>query len=142
MSEFTTLVGGLSFTECPRWRDGRLYVSDFYMHRVLALAMEGTAKRFGPDPAVFRVGISDQEVEKVASLNDFRRVITPWRTWIGVTPDGALLLMRDTGTQEVYAFDLEAPQPRSAFVKSYWATARPSACAPVPHLPYRKLSTI
>jgi sugar lactone lactonase YvrE len=42
--EFTTLIGGLSFTESPRWRDGRLYVSDFYTHRVLAVSMDGTAE--------------------------------------------------------------------------------------------------
>jgi eukaryotic-like serine/threonine-protein kinase len=64
---------------------------------------------FGPNPAVYRVPISGQKVEQVASLKDFRRVITPWSTWIGVTPDGALLLMHDTGTQEVFALDLEAP---------------------------------
>jgi sugar lactone lactonase YvrE len=44
MPEFTTLISGLSFTECPRWRDGRLYVSDFYTHRVLAVTMDGTAE--------------------------------------------------------------------------------------------------
>ena len=44
MAEFTTLISGLSFTECPRWRDGRLYVSDFYTRRVLAVAMDGSAK--------------------------------------------------------------------------------------------------
>ena len=50
MHEFTTLVGGLSFTECPRWRDGRLYISDFYTHRVLALAMDGTAETIAHVP--------------------------------------------------------------------------------------------
>jgi sugar lactone lactonase YvrE len=30
------LAQGLSFLEGPRWRDGRLYVSDFYTHRVLS----------------------------------------------------------------------------------------------------------
>ena len=44
MSEFTPLISGLSFTECPRWRDGRLYISDFYTHRVLAVAMDGAAE--------------------------------------------------------------------------------------------------
>jgi sugar lactone lactonase YvrE len=43
LTEFTTLISGLSFTECPRWRDGRLYVSDFYTHRVLAIAPDGNA---------------------------------------------------------------------------------------------------
>jgi sugar lactone lactonase YvrE len=50
MPEFTTLIGGLSFTECPRWRDGRLYVSDFYTHRVLAIAMDGTAETLAHVP--------------------------------------------------------------------------------------------
>lgn len=44
MPEFTTLISGLSFTECPRWHDGRLYVSDFYTHRVLAVAMDGATE--------------------------------------------------------------------------------------------------
>jgi sugar lactone lactonase YvrE len=44
MPEFTTLTEGLSFTECPRWHNGRLYVSDFYTHRVLAVAMDGTTE--------------------------------------------------------------------------------------------------
>jgi len=44
MLEFETLIGGLSFTECPRWRDGRLYVSDFFTHRVLAITMDGKAE--------------------------------------------------------------------------------------------------
>ena len=50
MPEFTTLVSGLSFTECPRWRDGRLHVSDFYTHRVFAFAMDGTAETIAHVP--------------------------------------------------------------------------------------------
>jgi sugar lactone lactonase YvrE len=50
MSEFTTLIGGLSFTECPRWRDGRLYVSDFYTHRVLAVASDGAVETLAHVP--------------------------------------------------------------------------------------------
>lgn len=41
MPGFTTLVHGLSFTESPRWRDGRLYFSDFHTHRVLAVTLDG-----------------------------------------------------------------------------------------------------
>lgn len=46
MSEFATLVDGLSFTECPRWRNGRLYVSDRYTRRILAIATDGTVETF------------------------------------------------------------------------------------------------
>src|SRR3984957_1683555 len=41
MRKFKTLISGLSFTECPRWHDGRLYFSDFYTRRVFALALDG-----------------------------------------------------------------------------------------------------
>jgi Tol biopolymer transport system component len=64
---------------------------------------------FSAEQAVYRVRLADQKVEEVASLKDFRRVVTPWTTWFGVTPDGSLLLMRDAGSQEVYALDLEVP---------------------------------
>ncbi len=52
MAEFSTLISGLSFTECPRWRDGRLFVSDRYTHRVLALAMDGTVETYARTPGL------------------------------------------------------------------------------------------
>ncbi len=36
----TTLLDGLTFTEGPRWHDGRLWFSDFYTQRVLAVTPE------------------------------------------------------------------------------------------------------
>jgi len=44
MSAFTTLLSGLSFTEGPRWRDGRLYISERYTRRVLAVAVDGSVE--------------------------------------------------------------------------------------------------
>jgi sugar lactone lactonase YvrE len=35
--ELTTVVEGMTFTECPRWRDGRLYFADFYTYRVMSV---------------------------------------------------------------------------------------------------------
>ena len=31
------LVDGMTFTEGPRWREGKLYFSDFFTHRVCLL---------------------------------------------------------------------------------------------------------
>ncbi len=44
MVEFTALIDGLSFAEGPRWHEGRLYFSDMYAHRVLAVGMDGAAE--------------------------------------------------------------------------------------------------
>jgi len=42
--DVTVFSDGYTFLECPRWRDGRLYISDFYTHRVLALDSKGNAE--------------------------------------------------------------------------------------------------
>lgn len=43
--ELTTVVDGLHFSECPRWRDGRLYFSDFYLQQVLSVQGDGSDRR-------------------------------------------------------------------------------------------------
>jgi sugar lactone lactonase YvrE len=35
------LIDGLTFTEGPRWHEGKLYFSDFFTHQVLAVDIEG-----------------------------------------------------------------------------------------------------
>ena len=35
--ELTVVVDGMTFTECPRWRDGTLYFADFYTYRVMSV---------------------------------------------------------------------------------------------------------
>ena len=44
MAEFRKLIGGLAFTECPRWHDGRLYFSDQHSYRVFAVSLDGSAE--------------------------------------------------------------------------------------------------
>jgi Tol biopolymer transport system component len=61
------------------------------------------------NPAVYRVRVADHKVEQVCSLKGFRRALSYWVAWMGLTPDGAPLLMRDTGSQEVYALDFHVP---------------------------------
>src|SRR5262245_19334200 len=42
--EVTKLVDGIDFGEGPRWRDGRLWYSDFFQHRVCAVSPDGTSE--------------------------------------------------------------------------------------------------
>jgi Tol biopolymer transport system component len=65
---------------------------------------------FNKDPAIFRIELSNRKVERLASLKDFRReAVEEGFPWMGLTPDGSPILMRDTGSQEVYALDFEIP---------------------------------
>jgi len=45
-----TMVGGGAFFECPRWHDGRLWVSDYWGYQVLAIASEGTTETVAQVP--------------------------------------------------------------------------------------------
>jgi sugar lactone lactonase YvrE len=69
--ELTTVVDQMTFTECPRWRDGRLYFADFYTYRVMSVVP-------GRDP------------EEVAS-------VPQQPSGLGWLPDGQMLVvsMRD-----------------------------------------------
>jgi sugar lactone lactonase YvrE len=46
-----TLLDGLTFPEGPRWHEGRLWVSDFYSHRVIAVDLEGRSETIAAVPA-------------------------------------------------------------------------------------------
>jgi Tol biopolymer transport system component len=59
-------------------------------------------------PSVMRVRIRDRKLEPVADLKNFRQA-GYYSIWLGMAPDDSPLLLRDTGTQEIYALDWEAP---------------------------------
>lgn len=63
----------------------------------------------GSDPAFFRVHIRDRKIERIVSLKDVRRTLGTFGSWTGLAPDDSLLLQRDAGASEIYAFDWEAP---------------------------------
>ncbi|WP_219464940.1 SMP-30/gluconolactonase/LRE family protein [Nonomuraea rhizosphaerae] len=67
-----TVAEGFHFLEAPRWRDGRLWFSDFYLHQVLSMREDG----------------SDQRVEAT---------VPEQPSGLGWLPDGRLLIvsMRD-----------------------------------------------
>ena len=60
------------------------------------------------DTSAVRIPISDRKQERIGSLKEFRRTIGPERCWSGLAPDDSLLVLRDIGRQEIYAFDWEA----------------------------------
>ena len=68
------LIEGLTFTEGPRWHDGRLYFSDFFTHRVLAVDTKGNMETIVetpqqpsglgwlPDGSMLIVSMNDQKL--------------------------------------------------------------------------------
>jgi sugar lactone lactonase YvrE len=111
MPKFKTLISGLSFTECPRWHDSRLYFSDFYTRRVFAVALDGTKEiiaevpaqpsglGFLPDGRMLIVSMRDRKImrrELDGSLVEYADLsnLAPWylndmlvdsegRAWVG-----------------------------------------------------------
>ncbi len=85
-----TLIAGLAFPEAPRWHDGRLWFSDFYTRRVVAVDLDGRNETI--------VGVPNQP------------------SGLGWTPDGQLLvvsmldrrLLRFDGRSLVELADLSA----------------------------------
>ena len=63
-------------------------------------------KNGGGFARIVRVRIKDRVQEEVLSLKDFPQLVDPFTEWYGLTPDGKILLMRDSSVQEIYALDL------------------------------------
>jgi len=61
------------------------------------------------DPAIFRVRISNHKVERLINLKDFRLAGGYLGWWFGLAPDDSPLVVRDIGTDEIYALDWDAP---------------------------------
>jgi sugar lactone lactonase YvrE len=74
MGGLTSLVTGLTFPEGPRWRDGKLWFSDFYSHGVYAVDLDGICEKICdvpgqpsglgwlPDGDLLIVSMTDQKV--------------------------------------------------------------------------------
>jgi Tol biopolymer transport system component len=58
---------------------------------------------------ICRLRISDASLERIASLKGGRWTgVFGWQ-WVGLTPDGDPLILRDTGTEEIYALNVDLP---------------------------------
>jgi len=61
--------------------------------------------RFPDHPAVVRIDVARRKVETVVDLDNFH-MTGSMSAWLGLTPDDSPLLLRDAGTQDVYAMEL------------------------------------
>ena len=61
------------------------------------------------EPAVYRIRISDRKLELVTSLSRQRLGWSIAGKWMGLAGDDSPLVLRDTGSEEIYALDWDAP---------------------------------
>jgi sugar lactone lactonase YvrE len=86
---FDVVLAEMSYLECPRWHDGRIWAADFYTHRVLSAAEDGADLR------------TEAEVPKQPSglgwLPDGRLLVVSMRdaTILRREPDGSLVVHAD-----------------------------------------------
>jgi Tol biopolymer transport system component len=100
---------------------GKLMLFDLTIQKWMELAWQPTswprwsqdgkhiyfASRSQNDLALLRVRIGDRKIERLASLKNFRLAIGSHGPWIGWAPDDSPLMLRDVGTQDIYALELQ-----------------------------------
>jgi serine/threonine protein kinase len=64
---------------------------------------------YGTDTALYRVRISDHKLEKIVDLKGTRLTLGAIGAWCGLAADDSPLVLRDVGSQEIYALDLRLP---------------------------------
>lgn len=60
------------------------------------------------DPSIFRLRIKDRKIERLYTLQNVM-LTGVYGLWSGVAPDGSPLILRDAGSRDIYAIDLELP---------------------------------
>jgi len=61
----------------------------------------------GDSPAFYRVRVDDPKLDRLVKLTNIRRA-GAWG-WTGLASDDAPLLLRDVGSEEIYALDWQVP---------------------------------
>jgi sugar lactone lactonase YvrE len=87
----TILAGGFAFLEAPRWREDRIWFSDFYTHRVLSAREDGSDLRVEAQV--------DQQPAGLGWLPDGRLLVVSMvdRKVLRREPDGTLVTHADLG---------------------------------------------
>jgi Tol biopolymer transport system component len=62
-------------------------------------------EQHGEKHAVMRVDLANHRSEKVVDLQNLKRTGVDGSFWFGLAPDDSPIVLRDTGTQEVYALN-------------------------------------
>jgi Tol biopolymer transport system component len=62
----------------------------------------------GGNEDIIRIDISNARSQLVLRMKDIPRTGW-WGNWFGITPDEKILLLRSTGSEDLYAFDLQKP---------------------------------
>jgi hypothetical protein len=78
----------------PNWSSDGRYI--YFLH-------------YPDDPAVVGLRISDHKIERVADLKNIALTGYVGHFWLGLAPDDSPLLLRDTGSQDIYSLDFKAP---------------------------------
>jgi len=97
--------GTAAVTELFRSPEGRLGDNPTWSEDGAYIYMDTP---YAHDPAVYRIRIADRKVERIASLVGIQRVES-MGLWMGLTPDGALLILRQVEGSEIESWDWVAP---------------------------------
>jgi sugar lactone lactonase YvrE len=113
MAELRTVLEGFSFLEGPRWRDGRLWVSDFYTHRVVSTDPGGDVREEAEVPG---------QPSGLGWLPDGRLLVVSMRDrrLLRREPDGALVEHADlSGFAGGHVNDMVVDAEGRAFVGDF-----------------------
>lgn len=91
--DVTVVLEGYTYFECPRWHDGRIWVSDFYSYRVLSANADGSDVRVEAEVP--------QQPSGLGWLPDGRLLIVSMRdkTILRREDDGSLVVHADLSSQ-------------------------------------------
>jgi sugar lactone lactonase YvrE len=112
--EPTSVLDGMSYLECPRWHDGRIWVADFYRHEVLSAREDGTDLRV--EAAV------PQQPSGLGWLPDGRMLVVSMRDRLLLRrePDGALVVHADlSGHVDGHPNDMVVDAQGRAYVGNF-----------------------
>lgn len=113
MTQATLLIDGLYFGECPRWRDGWLYFSDFYAHAVKRVKLSGA-----PETVVEVAG----QPSGLGWLTDGRMLVVSMRDrrLLRLEPDGRLVEHADlSGIATFHCNDMVVDAQGRAYVGNF-----------------------